>query len=223
MLPTLRARLTYANVISTIALFCALAGGAYAANLLPPKSVGTAQLKKNAVTSPKVKDGTLQKKDFKPGQLPAGQQGPRGEAGPRGAEGPRGEQGVAGQRGPSNAYYDWSETQAGISSAGTLAASLNLPAGNWVITGKVNSFNNGVAATADCALFAGPTQIDLALFELQASGEVNELPVTVHAAVRLATPAAVQLICHEQDAPGVGLLIDERRLTAIQVETLTEQ
>lgn len=79
MLARLRDRLTYANVVATLALFAALGGGAYAAVQLPPKSVGTRQLKNkavktvkigkhavtgtklapNAVTGPKVQESTL--------------------------------------------------------------------------------------------------------------------------------------------------------------------
>ena len=54
MLARIRDRLTYANVISTLALFAALGGGAYAAVQLPPKSVGTKQLKNKAVKRSKI-------------------------------------------------------------------------------------------------------------------------------------------------------------------------
>ena len=37
----IRARLTYANIVATIALFIALGGGAYAAFKLPANSVGS--------------------------------------------------------------------------------------------------------------------------------------------------------------------------------------
>ncbi len=66
------ARLTYANVTATLALFVALSGGAYAAAKLPPGSVGTTQLRDDAVTSGKVLDGSLLREDFQAGQLPAG-------------------------------------------------------------------------------------------------------------------------------------------------------
>jgi hypothetical protein len=56
---TWRPRLTYANVIATLALFLALGGGAYAATQLPKNSVGTKQLKKGAVTGKKVAANTL--------------------------------------------------------------------------------------------------------------------------------------------------------------------
>jgi len=53
-------------------------------------SVGTAQLKKNAVTSAKVKNRSLLATDFKAGQLPAGPQGPKGDTGAAGAPGAAG-------------------------------------------------------------------------------------------------------------------------------------
>jgi hypothetical protein len=55
----LRPRLTYANVIATLALFVALGGGAYAATQLPKNSVGAKQLKKNAVTAAKINNGAV--------------------------------------------------------------------------------------------------------------------------------------------------------------------
>ena len=52
----IKSRLTYANVIATVALFLALGGGAFAAFKLPKKSVGTKNLKAKAVTEPKLGD-----------------------------------------------------------------------------------------------------------------------------------------------------------------------
>lgn len=55
-----RPRLTYANVISTLALFVALAmGSAYAANQLAPKSVGARQLRPGAVTADKIRKNAV--------------------------------------------------------------------------------------------------------------------------------------------------------------------
>jgi hypothetical protein len=52
-------RLTYSNVMATIATFIALSGASYAAVKLPVNSVGARQLKTGAVTGAKVKDGSL--------------------------------------------------------------------------------------------------------------------------------------------------------------------
>jgi hypothetical protein len=95
----LRKQLTYANVMSSIAVFVVLGGGAYAATALPKNSVGSKQIKASAVTSSKVKDGALLLKDFKPGQLVAGALGPTGSPGPTGPAGPKGDTGPKGDKG----------------------------------------------------------------------------------------------------------------------------
>lgn len=52
--------LTYANVVSSLALFLVVAGaGAVAASQLGKDSVGTKQLKRNSVTAAKIKDGAV--------------------------------------------------------------------------------------------------------------------------------------------------------------------
>src|SRR4051812_34385711 len=93
-------RLSYANVMSSLALFIALGGVSWAAATLPADSVGKRQLKDNAVTGGKVANGSLRAADFARGALPAGPQGLTGAAGAAGAAGPRGEPGAAGAAGP---------------------------------------------------------------------------------------------------------------------------
>jgi hypothetical protein len=103
----MKAHLTYANVLATLAIFIALGGVSWAATQLPRNSVGTAQLKKNAVNSSKVKDRSLLAKDFKSGQLPkgatgmVGPQGDPGMVGPQGDPGANGATGVTGPIGPN--------------------------------------------------------------------------------------------------------------------------
>jgi hypothetical protein len=100
MLSRLRARLTYANVIATVALFVALGGSSWAALQLPKNSVGPRQLKKNSVTSVKVKPGSLLTNDFKASQR-AALRGPQGSQGPQGLQGAKGDPGVQGPAGPT--------------------------------------------------------------------------------------------------------------------------
>jgi hypothetical protein len=54
-----KSRLTYANVMATIAVFLALGGVATAAFTLPKKSVGPKQLKAGAVKTGKMADGAV--------------------------------------------------------------------------------------------------------------------------------------------------------------------
>src|SRR4051812_16109123 len=86
---SLRSRLSYANVVSTIALLIAIGGGsAFAAEKLKgtkiaKRSLPGNRLKKNTEQSKEVKN--LLAKDFKAGQLPAGAQGRQGRPGVNGA------------------------------------------------------------------------------------------------------------------------------------------
>ena len=57
----IKSRLTYANVVATIAVFLALGGGAIAAIKIPKKSVGAKQLKASAVTEPKIANNAVTK------------------------------------------------------------------------------------------------------------------------------------------------------------------
>jgi hypothetical protein len=91
----MRARLTYANVTATLALFLALGGVSWAAVTLPARSVGTRELKNNAVKSNKIADGAVRRADLAADALPV-----RGPAGARGAAGPRGATGLQGATGP---------------------------------------------------------------------------------------------------------------------------
>jgi hypothetical protein len=92
------------NLIAYLALFVALGGTSYAAISLPKNSVGSRQIKRGAVTSAKVRAGSLLARDFKKGELPAGAQGPQGpqgSTGPAGPVGPAGADGAPGAAGPA--------------------------------------------------------------------------------------------------------------------------
>jgi collagen triple helix repeat protein len=104
-----RSHLTFANVVAALALFIALGGVSWAAVSLPKASVGSRELKANAVGTRNVRDGSLLASDFKAGELlrarkgdpgPKGDTGPKGDAGPKGATGAKGAAGSAGPIGP---------------------------------------------------------------------------------------------------------------------------
>lgn len=87
---TLRDNLTYANVISTLCLFMLLGGGAYAAKTqLAKNSVGTKQIKNNAITGKKIKKGTIGANKLTPATV-ATLKGAKGDTGAVGPQGPQG-------------------------------------------------------------------------------------------------------------------------------------
>jgi hypothetical protein len=99
VLSRFRSQLTYANVVSTLCLFIVLGGSSYAAVTLKRNSVKSNNIAANAVTSPKVKNGSLLSQDFKAGQLPDGAKGAQGPPGATGAQGLKGDAGTNGTNG----------------------------------------------------------------------------------------------------------------------------
>jgi hypothetical protein len=83
---SLRSKLTYANVMSSIAVFLVLGGASYAAATLPRNSVGSKQLRRNAVTHSKLTNGSVGRNELRSSvrrQLDrSGAPGPQGPAGP---------------------------------------------------------------------------------------------------------------------------------------------
>jgi hypothetical protein len=66
----MRPKLTYANVVATLALFVAVGGAsAFAASHLGKNSVGSKQIKKNAVTTAKIKKEAITAAKIKKGTL----------------------------------------------------------------------------------------------------------------------------------------------------------
>ncbi len=129
--------LSFANVTSVVALVMALGlGSAWAAteigkNEVTSKAIKNGQVKgadlaNDAVTSPKVGDGSLLAQDFAAGELPAGERGP---AGPTGPDGPRGETGI---QGPPGAPNPNAETLDGFDSSGFVRYGSTIPSGTTV-------------------------------------------------------------------------------------------
>jgi hypothetical protein len=214
-----RARLTYSNVVSTLCLILLVGGGtAYAATQLPKNSVGSAQLKKGAVTPTKLSDRARAALTAPQGN--EGPQGATGQPGPKGDAGDRGEKGDQGPRGPSNAitkanpgFVPWSTTY-------TTIESVTLDAGSWVVTatGLANN-DEGSAEAAECRLLVGGTivaatgEIFLAPFH-QAGAHV---PFSLNGAAAVSAGGAAELRC---ESSGAGGNVVGPSITAIQVAEL---
>jgi hypothetical protein len=96
-------KLKFSPIVAVTALLVAVFGStplghAAARMVLPSNSVGSTQIKSNAVTGVKVKNGTLLAADFKAGQIPGGTPGAKGDTG---AAGPKGDTGDPGNQGPA--------------------------------------------------------------------------------------------------------------------------
>lgn len=82
--------------IASVALFVALGGGAYAAVILPPGSVGTAQIQPGAVNTSKLTPWINHRLTLTGAKGDTGPQGPTGHTGPQGPHGPKGATGFEG-------------------------------------------------------------------------------------------------------------------------------
>ena len=106
MLSYLRSRLTYANVMATIAVFAALGGGAFAAtSFIGADGRIKGCVGKKSGTLRVVQPGTKCSKKAK--ALVWSERGPQGEAGAQGSAGPQGTagaQGTPGEPGTARAY-----------------------------------------------------------------------------------------------------------------------
>jgi hypothetical protein len=174
---TLRARLSYANVMATIAVFVALGGSSYAAIKVTGKSVVNSSLtgkdvKNSSLTGDDVKGGSLLSSDFGTGQLPAGPQGAQGPQGPQGAPGA---QGLRGERGPSFGDTAFAVSQSLTAcGAGTtvITKSITVPESSRVYAHSQGNFS---------ANASGATHLSLTLTLKSGNTVVASLPTAQHA------------------------------------------
>lgn len=177
-------RLTYANVMATLALFVALGGTSYAALKVTSRDVRDGSLRgrdihAGSLKSKQVKDGSLLARDFKAGQLPAGAAGP---AGPAGAAGPAGPAGAPGSDAANVmlAHVDTATVVNAGSSYSGIAAAIGMSTADPVT--DVVSLEMANAANATI------TPVPVRASDLTVSGQSVARPVTV----TLKQPNAIQ-------------------------------
>jgi hypothetical protein len=221
----IRQRLTYANVIATLALFLALGGAAVAATQIPRNSVGTGQLKPEAVTAGKIAKRTRsQLKGDRGATGPAGAQGPTGKTGAKGAAGAKGATGATGPTGPRGPAGAAGTDGIGPAFETFTAYPRALPGqvlnqilerGAYVITADVtvtNTSQSTVPSTVECALTAN---------SVSTPGRAMTLPKGASESISISTtttfpvPSGVQLTCAGQES----VLVDNANIISTQVKS----
>jgi len=156
--------------------------------------------------------------------LPAGATGPEGPAGPKGEQGTPG---IQGARGPSNGFHAAGGGFVDVLPAMTTVESLDLPAGSFVITaaGQLNN-NDDTARTGSCVIDVGGAVTvgsgDVFL-EAQTPGSQDFDWLTLTTGVTNATPQTASFRCQVLGVAPLEANVVSPQMTAIQVETLTEQ
>lgn len=227
-------RLTYANVMATIAVFIALGGTSYAVSKLPRNSVGAAQLRSGAVTSEKIKDRAITRADLAADALsvgPRGPRGPQGLGGGTGPAGPAGGTGAAGARGPAGVTEilvrkrDAPVNVAFGANSEVDVATFALPSGKWFVQAVTNVINTNQGSFFRCNLFVngiatGPSQ---AIHVGGTTGSTVGALLAPGAAVDAASERQIVLRCSHDSAitPGSDQPRFERtKITAVRADIL---
>jgi Collagen triple helix repeat (20 copies) len=229
----LRAKLTYANVMATVAVFIALGGASYAAVKLPKDSVGPNQLRKEAVTPTKLSKAS--KVALTGPQGPSGPQGPRGDTGAMGATGAQGEegeqgdpgekgekgdQGEPGPQGPSDGYFgEGSQFQTTIHESAANLGAVNVAPGSYIFT-AVGRLTNGFSGTSNAECFLRNTSGGTGpAVNVNLGPEPDREIVSTVWARTVSAPAKFTLTCETTDSTST-VLVDEVSIAAIKVGTL---
>lgn len=179
----MKERITPSLVISILALAVALGGVSYAAIKIPKNSVGTKQLKRNAVStvklkknavtagkirngsinSSKVRNGTLSEADLAPGVIP----GQTWEA-----------------KRPSDPVFIDLNLDLQI-----IAETPELPAGNYVVSGRANVLGSAGSSTVLCTM-----ESDVAQNFTVPAGAV--FPLALSATAVLTEPGPISMKCN---------------------------
>lgn len=226
-----------ATAIALLALVLAVSSPAWGA---PASSAASKAIKKiagkqiasDAITSSKVKDGTLLPKDFKGGAAAltgrtgaAGARGPAGAAGVAGPAGPIGKTGATGPQGPSNAIVRKAATTLVTDAKDVI--SLALPPGSWVITARLNGANTATSPTRlECTLIdpAGDG-LDFGKTRLAANNNApGDLVFTTFTLVGATTTpggGTARMTCGSTTPAPIELIT--LQMVAVQVGSLTSQ
>ena len=205
-----------ATGIAVIALIVALGGTSFAASVaLPRNSVGTAQLKGNAVTSPKVQERLALESGLQVRTDPC--RACRACLGRRSCGACRSDRG----RGPSDAYAGFKNSPCrGSVDAVDDRDPQHPQAGNYVIFAKLWMLDNvNTSVLTDCTLVAGSDSDESrTMLEGNSGTVVAGAIVALNVVHNFAAAGAVALNCN---GFGVNISINNIKITAIKVANLT--
>ncbi len=236
MLAALRGRLTYANVMATVAVFVALGGSSYAALSLPKKSVGTKQLKRNAITSSKVRNGAITGVDVNEssfGQVPSAATAANATIATNAGHATNADQATnaghatnadkATNAGTANAAFStYHDDSIPLPDSSAPLATLNIPTpGNYVVNAKFVAHNVHTAAGTNpfsaCDLVP---DVDVGVvFDVDNDPVDDDEVIALQGVKKFTTSGQITLKCTDY---GWGDVVAQRmRITAVQVAHVT--
>lgn len=239
LLKQIRKRLTYANVMSSLAVFLILGGAtAFAAikkvgaNEIKANSIKTGKIVKEAVTKGKIKNGAVSESKLVDGAVTTNKIADNavttGKIANDAVTGDKVKEStlsqvpsakVAGTALSANSGTDILSFN-GASNAFTTVQSLNVPGGNYVVAGKVLANNNSASvASAHCIMEAGGNVIDngFEVIRMAAEGGADRQYLVQSGIVPLPSGGTIIIKCQVNTTEGNWL---NRVITASQVANL---
>lgn len=155
----MRPKLSYANVVASLALFVALGGSSYAALRLPRNSVGSAQIRAKAVGASELRARAVTSRAINDRSVGINDISTRAKAALRGRQGPAGTQGAAGPTGPAGIAYSATVNANGLKVRGN-AAGVNRAGGSNEFFVEFPRNVDDCVATATLASVEGGIPVD---------------------------------------------------------------
>ena len=144
-----------------------------------------------------------------------GATGPQGPQGPKGATGPQGAQGPGGPSGTSHAYDTLNRSGTLDPAHHTKLASIDLPAGSYVVTASGEVRANTQDSVESCLLFAANTVLDQVNIYTQA-GTLGGEALALTGAKTLDSPGSFEVDCDTEESGTYFAL----SMTAVKVDSL---
>lgn len=189
-------------VISLVALFFALGGAGYAATQLPRNSVGTKQIRNNAVTYKKIRPGTIGAGRINQAMVQTRVRGTC--SGTAGAIGQVFRSGRVSCNSTAPSEFGTNSASAPVTGASATVAGKPLPAGSFLILGAAYTSNTGgAAATLTCTL-AVPGGSSQSRTVIVGPGARGALPINLASTVP-ARGATSTLACSQTGGTGVSV------------------
>lgn len=227
----IRQRLTYANVMSTIAVFFVIGGAsALAATQLAKNSVGSKQLKKNAVVAAKIKNNAVTSAKIKNGAVTNGKLGGNSVTGDKLAagsvtSGKIADGGVGALQLDANQRSEVVSTSTSSSfdfvdtynpATWTTVQSVNLPNGSWVVHSHIGIAIGGSTTHVGCRML----QAGQVLSQTGTQGEVLGIIPSIDGLdlEAIASAGQVTVVCGDSND---GTTAINRSLIATRAGTVT--
>ncbi len=233
----IRRHVTYANVMSSFAVFLILGGAtAFAAvqkigaNEIKANSIKTGKIVKEAVTAGKIKNGAVIESKIGDGAVTTNKLADNAVTTPKiandavstaklanGAVNPSK---LSADAQPAQGFATNTSTQLDYTGAPQVVRQLSLPAGSYVLTGYASANNNAVTQeTALCSLKLGATTIgETDAVNLGPNTELDRQVLPVTSGGTLAAAGVAQLVCDASTSEGNWL---DRGLSAVKVASFT--